>query len=143
MIAHLSSEQLSECMLGQASSIVRQHVQDCPACRAEMANFREALGEFRGAVRAWSEDQAGKYQANAALAIPAAVGEPRSFRPSHQLAWALLIAAVCIVASFVLPRHRGADAVGSDAVLLNQVDAQVSRTVPASMEPLMKLVVQE
>jgi anti-sigma factor RsiW len=141
MIAHLSSEQLSEFMLGRPSPLVDQqvarHVQNCPACRAELANFREALGEFRGAVRAWGEDQANT------LAIPAAAREPRAWRASHQLAWAVLIAAVCIIASFVIPRHPGDGAPGSDAVLLNQVDTQVSRTVPSSMEPLMKLVAQE
>jgi anti-sigma factor RsiW len=148
MIAHLSSEQLAEWIAGQPSLMVAQHVRDCPACRAELADFRETLGEFRGAVRAWSEDQAGKYRENAVRSNPSALREPRSRTAlnrmvSHQLAWALLIAAVCIVASFVLPRPVGRKAPGSDAVLLNQVDTQVSRTVPSSMEPLMKLVVQE
>jgi anti-sigma factor RsiW len=142
MIAHLSSEQLSEFVMGQPSPQitleVAQHVEDCPACRAELANFREALGEFRGAVRAWSQDQA-----NAVLAIPAAASERRGWTASHQLAWALVIAAVCIIASFVVPRPAEQKTLGSDVVLLNQVDAQVSRTVPSSMEPLMKLLEQE
>jgi anti-sigma factor RsiW len=140
MIAHLSSEQLSECILGQPSPIVAQHVQDCPTCRAELANLREALGEFRGAVRAWSEDRA-----NAALAIPAAFPEPRSWTAAHQLAGVLLVAAAFILASIFFPRHGGEQPpalAGSDVVLLDQVDAQVSREVPSSMEPLMKLVVQ-
>ncbi len=140
MIAHLSSEQLSEFMLGRPSPGVDQqvakHVQNCPACRAELANFREALGEFRGAVRAWSQDQANL------LAIPTAPRE-RSWAASHQLAWAVLIAIVCVIASFVTPRHAADNALSSDAVLLNQVDTQVSRSVPSSMEPLMKLVAQE
>jgi hypothetical protein len=134
MIPHLSSEQLSECIMGQPRPIVAKHVEDCPVCRAELVQFREALGEFGGAVRAWSQDQADQ-----ALAIPA-----RSSRTvSHQLAWALTIAVVCVIASFVLPRQGGESAAGADAVLLNQVDAQVSRTAPSSMEPLTKLVVQE
>jgi anti-sigma factor RsiW len=141
MIAHLSSEQLSEFVVGQPSQRidqqVAQHVQNCPACRAELANFREALGEFRGSVRAWSKDQANL------LAIPTTPPEPRAWAASHQLAWAVLIAAVCVIASFVIPRHPGDNALSSDAVLLNQVDTQVSRTVPSSMEPLMKLVAQE
>jgi anti-sigma factor RsiW len=138
MIAHLSSEQLSECILGQPSPIVARHVEECAACRAELIQFREAIGEFRGAVRGWSEDQA-----NQALAMPAPIAAARSLGASHQLAWALLIAVVCVVASFVMPRHGGENAAGADAVLLNQVDAQVSRAAPSSMEPLMKLVVQE
>jgi anti-sigma factor RsiW len=138
MIAHLSTDQLSEYVLAQPSPLIERHIQDCPACRAELTNFREALGEFRGAVRAWSQDQAKQV-----LASPAALPERRSWAASHQLAWALLIAVVCVIASFVIPRHRVESAAGSDAVLLNQVDAQVSRTAPSSMEPLMKLVVQE
>lgn len=142
MIAHLSAEQLSECMVGQPHPVVAQHVQDCPVCRAELASFREALGDFRGAVRAWSDDQAGAYRTHGALSTPGGVTAARSWRASHQFAWALLIAAVCIIASFVIPRHEREPA-PSDAVLLNQVDTEVSRTVPSSMEPLMKLVVQK
>jgi len=133
---HLSSERLSECILGQPSPDARRHLQDCPACRAELGNFREALGEFRGAVRCWSEEQA-----QAALAVPARPSESRSWMAAHQFAMALLLAAVCILGSFIW--HGGENAPASDAVLLNQVDAQVSRTVPSSMEPLTKLVAQE
>jgi len=136
MIAHLSSEQVSEYILGQPDPLIAQHVEGCPACRAELANFRAALGEFRGKMRAWSENEA-----RAVLAVPAGFSEPHSWAASRQLAWALLIAAVCILGSFVFPWHP-AESNPSDATLLNQVDAQVSRTVPSSMEPLMKLVVQ-
>jgi anti-sigma factor RsiW len=141
MIAHLSSEQLSECILGLPSPAVARHIEICPACNAELATLREALCEFRGAVRAWSGDQA-----NAALAVPARVPEPRSWMASHQLALALLIAVICVFGSIAVswresqpPDHALS---ASDAALLNQVDAEVSRTVPAPMEPLMKLVVQ-
>jgi anti-sigma factor RsiW len=137
MIAHLSSEQLSEYILGQPGPLVAQHVRNCPACRAEVADFQEALGDFRGAVRVWSTEQAGIYQANTAQA------RAPWWTPSHQLAWALLIAAVCIIASFIIPRNREDSPAGGDTMLLNQVDNQVSQTVPASMEPLMKLVVQK
>lgn len=134
---HLSSEQISECILGYPRPTVAWHVQECAACRAELARFREALGEFGGAVRAWSDDQA-----HVALAASAPAA-PRSWNPAHQLAWALVLAAIFVIASFILPRHRGDNPATSDAVLLNQVDAQVSRTVPSSMEPLMKLVVEQ
>jgi anti-sigma factor RsiW len=135
MIPHLSSDQLSEYILGQPSLLVARHVQDCPVCRAELVQFRETLGEFRGAVRAWSEAEADQ-----ALVISDSIPESRSWTVSQQLTWALLIAAVCVIASFVVPRHGGESAPGADAVLLNQVDVQVSRTAPSSMEPLMKLV---
>jgi anti-sigma factor RsiW len=133
---HLSAEHLSDCILGQPTPDARQHLQDCQACRAEVTNFRGALGEFRGAVRHWSEGQA-----QAALAVPARPSESRSWMAAHQFALALLLAAVCILGSFIW--RGGENAPASDAVLLNQVDTQVSRAVPSSMEPLMKLVAQE
>jgi hypothetical protein len=141
MITHLSSEQVAEYIVGYPSPIVAQHLRDCPACRAEVVNFREALGEFRWAVRSWSEDRASEYQTGDP-AMAAVVPDSRWWTPSHQFAGALLVAAICVIASFVIPRHPE-KVPSNDAVLLSQVDAQVSRTVPSSMEPLMKLVVQK
>lgn len=140
---HLSSEQLSECVMGQPSPAVARHIHDCRSCGAELESLRAAMGAFRGAVHAWSEDQAGRYSENAAAAIPSAGPPPHAGMLSHQLAWALLIAVVCAIASFVLPRHGAENTAGSDTALLNQVDAQVSRTAPSSMEPLMKLVLEK
>ncbi len=105
--------------------------------RVTSEEFREALGEFRGAVRAWSEDQA-----QAVIAMEPATRERRFWTASQQFALALALAAACILASLVVPRHTD-KAPANDAVLLNQVDVQVSRTAPSSLEPLMKLVVQE
>jgi predicted anti-sigma-YlaC factor YlaD len=136
MTHHLTSEQISESILGEPDPRIAEHLENCPACRAELGNFRQALGEFRGAVRCWSENQA-----QAALAVSAPPSESRSWIASHQLALALLLAAVCILTSILW--HPGPNALSNDAVLLNQVDAQVSRSVPSSMEPLTKLVVQE
>jgi len=133
---HLSSEQLSECIFGQPDPWIMQHAGKCPACRTELEQMREALSEFRGTIRRWSE-----HQAQAALAIDSRPPESRSWIVAHQLALALALAAVCILASFVW--RGGEKASANDAVLLNQVDAEVSRAVPSSMEPLMKLVAQE
>jgi anti-sigma factor RsiW len=137
MTTHLSSEQISESILGYPRPRVARHLEQCMACRAELARFREALDELGGSVRAWSENQA-----EVVLAAPTPRAEPRWWTASHQLAWALAIAAVCGIASFLAPWHRG-ESGASDAMLLNEVDAQVSRSVPSSMEPLMKLVVEK
>jgi anti-sigma factor RsiW len=135
---HLSSEQFSNLVLGQPDSEAARHMAGCRTCRSEIANFRQALGEFRGAVRNWSDDQAA-----AALEIPERTGETRSWIAAHQLALAVLLAAVCLLASVFVPWYgRRARGPANDAVLLNQVDAQVSRTAPSSLEPLMKLVVE-
>lgn len=133
---HLSSEQLSECILGEPDPWIAQHAGSCPACRAELEQMSEALSEFRGTVRLWSE-----HQAQAALAVDSRPPEARSWFAAHQLALALVLAAVCVLASILW--RGGEKAPSSDVVLLNQVDAEVSRAVPSSMEPLMKLVAQE
>jgi len=135
-VTHLNSEQVSQCILGQPEPWVAEHIESCSPCRAEMEHFREVLSEFGGAARGWSENQA-----HAALAVPVHAPESRSWMAAHQFALALTLAAVCIVVSLVW--HGGENAPASDAVLLNQVDTQVSRSVPRSMEPLMKLVAQE
>jgi len=137
MSGHLNAEQFSELVLGQANANAARHVRDCAACRRELADFREALGEFRSSVRAWSAEQADR-----ALLAPAS--EPRLLRaPAHQLGWALAIAAMFVIASFVFSRHGAERAAANDAALLNQVDSEVSQTVPSSLQPLMKLVVQQ
>ena len=137
MMPHLSSEQISEYVIGYPRPMVARHVQHCAACRAELSRFREALGEFGDAVRVWSDDRA-----LAALTTVAPREAPRAWNPAYQLAWALVLAAICVIASFLLPHHRN-DSAAVDAVLLNRVDAQVSRSVPSSMEPLMRLVVEQ
>ena len=141
MNAHLTEHQLSECILGQPNPLAARHIQSCPACASKLAEFQRTLGALRGAVRSWSENEA-----NSALAARPAF-DRRVPAPARQLAWALLIAAVCLIASFVLPRHSGESPASvpwaGDTALLNQVDAQVSRTAPASMEPLMNPVEEQ
>jgi hypothetical protein len=139
---HLSSEQWSEWMAGQPSPRAAEHVRQCAACRGEVEQFRNALSELRGAVHAWSAEQAERYRADAASAIPPPVAGPGAWMGRHPLAWALALAALFVIASFLVPRHP-ADAVRNDAALLNQVDSEVSQSVPSSMEPLLQLVVQK
>ena len=142
MMPHLSHEQLAECLLDRPDPAAARHVLNCAACRAELEQQRETLAEFRATVRDWSAGHAASYRSNAALAASASRPEPRSWPVSRQLAWALAIAALCVIASFVLPRYTRPDAV-SDAALLDRVNTETSETVPAPMAPLMKLVVQE
>lgn len=143
MMPHLSPDQITGYLLDQPEPAAARHVRDCAACRANLEQQRETLAEFRTAVRAWSAEEAGQYRANAARAISASGSEPRPWPVSRQLVWALAIAAVCLIASFILPRYAGRSTAASDAALLDRVDAEVSETVPAPMAPLMKLVVQQ
>lgn len=143
MMPHLSPDQLTAYLLDQPDRAAARHVGECAVCRAEIAQQRETLAEFRTAVRSWSAEEAGHYRTDAARALAASRPEPHSWPVSRQLAWALAIAAVCVIASFILPRYAGRRTAASDAALLDRVDAEVSQTVPAPMAPLMKLVVQQ
>ena len=99
-----------------------------------------ALALFRGSVRHWSDGHS--------RAEPPAIG---GILPARRGSWAqplrwalvaatLLVLAVVPVYRSVQDRQRQAEAARADALLLEQVDAEVSRTVPRPMEPLVKLV---
>jgi len=131
MKAHLSSEQVSEWMLGERGPAIRQHVQDCLQCRAELDRFEAALTQFRGAVHQWSD------------APPAAPPVPITSRP-RRFAWAfaavLVVLLACLSVSYIKYHQAAALEPVSDATLLSQVRAEVSRTVPSAMEPLTRLI---
>lgn len=141
MMPHLTAEQLAGYLAGETDAgaepdgMVERHIQECAVCRAEVAAFREALAEFRGAVHAWSEEQA------EALVGPSSV-DRRFWKPAHQFACALAIAAVCVIVS-VVSWHGREIAARRDGMLLDTVDTQVSRSVPSPMEPLLRLVVEQ
>jgi TonB family protein len=53
MTQHLTWEQISDCLIGDAGAST--HASECRPCRSEVARFESALAEFRGAVRNWSD----------------------------------------------------------------------------------------
>ena len=133
MNRHLSSEQLSGWFVGERGPEAERHLLDCRACRAEVARLEEVLAEFRGSVRSWSEQQ-----------LITGADRRRAWPPADNPAWAVAALAIVLIASFSLAwpvrGHRYAAAAASDAALLSEVDAQVSRTVPGPMDPLARLV---
>jgi periplasmic protein TonB len=54
MNQHLSTEQISNYLLGEATFEETAHARGCAACRAELARLESSLLFFRGAVRRWS-----------------------------------------------------------------------------------------
>jgi hypothetical protein len=133
MSQHLSSQQISQWMIGERTPQQEQHVGECSQCGAEVARMEAALGLFRGSVRHWSDLQ---------------VRVPRPLAPGprpHPVRWALAAAALLVLAAVPVyrsaqDRQRQAEIARADALLLEQVDAEVSRAVPRPMEPLVKLV---
>ena len=132
MNRHLSSRQFSQWMIGEHTPREEHHVRECPECGAELARLESSLSIFRDSVRQWSDRRSRVPDPGA---WKAERGQPKL--------WALVAAMLLMLA--VVPIYRDADSkdkqrkaelARADAVLLEQVDAQVSRAVPAPMEPL-------
>jgi hypothetical protein len=140
MSQHLSSREISRWMIGERTPQQERHARECSECGAELARMEAALGLFRGSVRHWSDRQ---------VRVPRLLAPTRGSRgyPARPLPvrWALAAAALLVLAAVPIyrnaqERQRQAEIARADALLLEQVDAEVSRAVPRPMEPLAKLV---
>ena len=139
MSQHLSSQEISQWMIGERTPQQEQHVRQCSQCGAELDRLEAALALFRGSVRHWSGRQG--------RAEPPAIASMSPARGSRiqPMRWALVAAALLVLAAVPIyrnaqDRQRQAEIARADALLLEQVDAEVSRAVPRPMEPLAKLV---
>jgi hypothetical protein len=133
MNRHLSAQDICAWLAGSHTPELQQHVLGCPVCQAELAHLGQALTQFRGTVRDWSERQS-----TGAVKLTPSVSTFRHLR------WACAVMAASVLLSLSVlwrgnqPSTGGVPA--ADAALLAQVDRQVSRAVPSPMEPLMNLV---
>ena len=55
MNQHLSSDQISKCLIGDGSPQETQHVWECAACSAELGRVESSFSQFRGSIRHWSD----------------------------------------------------------------------------------------
>jgi anti-sigma factor RsiW len=137
MTEHLAAGRIAECVAGEPAPEEQRHLLECAECRAEVARWRSALGQFREAVRGWSDGQSKRALERArarAVRQPARVW----LRWPALAALALALAAAPVYRT-VRDRQRAAQA-AADAQLLEQVDREVSESVPSPMEPLAQLV---
>ncbi|MBV8846195.1 MAG: energy transducer TonB [Bryobacterales bacterium] len=58
-MTHLSSDQISQCLIGAGAPEEARHARECEACRAELERLETALQQFRSSVRQWSDAGAG------------------------------------------------------------------------------------
>ena len=139
MNRHLSERQMSEWALGERSPEMEWHVGDCPSCRAELDRAGQALEAFRQSARHWGEEQLG-----AGVADAWRIERTRPWIIFRSLRWACAVTIVFFFAgvSVVWRGHRpaAADSAAADAMLLKQIDTDISRAVPDSMQPLLQLV---
>jgi TonB family protein len=54
---HLTKEQISKCLMGDATPQESQHVSSCTACGAEVARLESSFAQFRGSIRRWSDQE--------------------------------------------------------------------------------------
>jgi hypothetical protein len=134
MNEHLSPEDISRWFAGERSPDLQRHAGECEACSARLDRMESAIEEFRGSVHDWSAAQS--------AVAPHIVWHPPV---RHRVrAWILAAASLLILAAGPAWWHfrqqaRAAEMARADA-LLRQVDAEISRAVPRTMEPLVSLV---
>jgi hypothetical protein len=138
MRGHLSFAHISRVMIEGCTPEQEQHVRQCSRCGGELERLHGALALFRESARQWSGGQIRPELARLAT-------EDRANRglPVARLAWALPIAAGLLLA--IAPPIQdsiefSAEAELEDTALLERVDAQLSRSVPSPMEPLLELM---
>ena len=140
MSAHLSSEQISRWLAGNCTPDADQHLRECPQCVAETARLKRLLAEFRSSVIARSALEKGA-EAPERWAPPEHRRRFTSGAPRWKLAAAALAIAILVpICKNSGERRRDAEAFQADVQLWEAVNAQVSRSVPMPLEPLMKLV---
>ena len=124
---HLSAEQIAQWIAGERTSETESHMDVCQRCRTEVRGFEAVLGQFRSSARS--------------ISTPAPVMRAR--RPALWPRW-VAVAAVALLALVPVYRQRQARDRAAmeqqDAQLLQQVDTEISRAVPGSMDPLVKMV---
>jgi hypothetical protein len=138
MSEHFSARQFDECLAGETNLDTNRHLRECTVCRAELARQREPFLNFGHSVRAWTDEQL-----PARARIDWESKPARHWTPFSRLSLAVVAVALCLLLAFSLPWSRKIQPVGpsaSDAALLSQIDAEVSRSVPGPMEPLTEFV---
>jgi hypothetical protein len=140
MSGHLSSEQISRWMIGERTDREQEHARQCPECAAQVANLGSAIALFRDSAR-----DCGEMYGYPKFGLPARTQSVRAGFMGRPSRWASVVAALLLLAAIPIytnsrDRRRAAEMARADALLLEQVDAGISRAVPAPMEPLVKLV---
>jgi len=144
--AHLTSKDISRWLVEGPSLESEEHLQSCWACQAKLTEAQEPLTAFRAAVVAWSEAQPEGSIHTAAMKSMRRSGF-RIWMPAAGAALAAMVLAGILIAGNVfhgrpIPHQVANTPVisDSDAVLMDQVDTEVSEAVPDALAPLTDLV---
>ena len=130
MNSHLSSEEMCQWLSGEPMNEAEEHVRECPACRQELQQLRTALDGLRSSLEQ-------------AVVPPVRYSNERAVLPRWILATAVLSTLIAAPVYWNVRQQRAAEQAKADELLLERVNAGLSRSVPASMEPLMQLISRE
>jgi hypothetical protein len=139
----MSEETISRWLAGERAPGDERHMAECPECRAELARMETVLSGFRGAVNEWTARQAGS-ERPASLRLEQA----RHAQAVRRASWAVATAATLVLLAVpawkdARDKRLAAETARADALLLERVNFQVSRPVPTSLEPLLKMFASE
>jgi hypothetical protein len=127
----MNHPQVNQWLAGDRSPDLKTHVESCRQCAAGIAKLEAPLGAFRDAVHRWSDRQM----------APVTIVEPRR-ASAGWLRIAVAATALGVIAIVGVERHNqeAAAMARADDALLEQVATDVSRSVPATLEPLDQLM---
>ena len=143
MNGHLDSEAICGWAAGERPAEAERHLRECAECAGALRRLEGGIAGFRDTASAWSERVRPEPPAAWQPATPAV--RWRALVAITGLAASLTAAAVLVTAPIERGRERAAAAreaerERADALLLDRVDAALSRSAPAPMEPLTHLV---
>lgn len=145
---HLTEDQFGELLASSSrtseTSAAEAHLLACEQCAAELASLRESLSLFRHASTAYANDQLRQMPQ---MSIP--VRRPL-LSPAAQTTWAFAAAATFLIALLPMQPYRQAalqpasstvastvsPATQSDDALLDDINQEVSASVPTPMQAL-------
>jgi predicted anti-sigma-YlaC factor YlaD len=139
---HLSAFEQEEYLLGEQTPEMARHLANCADCRIAVARVEDGLAAFRSAAVDFSDASA----STRSWHMPSTT----RFLPITAMRWAMagvlpILMLVLALLAFHTPTPHATQPVASisDDALLEQVDDQVSVSVPSSMESLTHLVSAE
>lgn len=140
---HLSPDQFAKCFVDGPSNLELEHLGECSQCTAELERFVVVVSSFRTAIR----DRVDAQLVAEASALSQDSDGPAAM-PESKHRWAVAIAALAgllllPVLTLEQPAQEGFQntEVGSDPdILMGAINIHLLRTVPAPMEPMLKLV---
>ncbi|HKE29687.1 MAG TPA: hypothetical protein VKB88_45370 [Bryobacteraceae bacterium] len=143
MNEHLNPDAIDRYLGGERDKAMENHLRECAECRRAVERIETTLEQFRASAQAWSESQP---QGQPPAGLAARVEAPASLFWIAPARWAAVATAVLALAALPVyrnyRRNQAADRARADALLLEEVCADLSRPAPEPLEPLIDLVSQ-